>query len=116
MSANRPVSTLDLSETEQRFLQLIREIQFGYVQDLRIEDGQLVLDPQPLAIKDVKFGAGQPTTYPEECELKRQIADFFQFVRTVGSGEIRRLEIRHAAPILAEIEHQPLPEGGGSAE
>ena len=116
MESNYPVRTHDLLPSEMRFLAAMRDLQFGRFERVQIEHGQLILDPWPAAIKGLKFGVSQPAAYPEECQLKRQISDFFQFVRSVESGEIRRLDIWNAAPVAAEIEHRAPREGDDRAE
>jgi len=113
MRPNYPASTSDLLPSERRFLAAMRDLKFGYFEGLRIERGQLVLEPWPRAVRDVKFGSDRPVAYPEACQLKRQICEFFQLVRSIDSGEIRKLEIRYAVPLLAEIDQGPPREGGG---
>jgi len=72
-----------------------------------IENGELVLDPWPTTVKNLKFGSDDPTTYPtisDEYELKRQVVELLEYIRGVGAGEIRTLEIRHGLPFSMEVE------------
>ena len=80
---------------------------FGRAEFLRIERGQLVLDPSPLLVRTIKFGAEQSSAKekPLDFQLTKQAADLFQYVRSVEAGEIRTLEIRDGLPFLMEIEH-----------
>ena len=108
MIAARPHSTTDLLPSERVFLAAIQQVGFGRFEYLQIRQGDLVLDPWPVAVRDVKFGV-EPSG-PDSCEsraefdLKRQVADFFEYTRGVDAGEIRTLEIRHGLPFSMEIE------------
>jgi hypothetical protein len=115
MTTSAPTSTRDLRPSERRFLAAMRQLGFGRIEFLRIERGELVLDPWPTVVRDIKFGATDPVAvkqFPEEFELKRQVTEFFQYVRSVDSGEIRTLEIHNGLPFSMEIELRPELNGG----
>jgi len=106
MSASKPCFTGDLAPAEQRSLAAMRKIGFGRFEYVQIREGQIVLDPWPVAVRDVKFGVeatDERTTRPD-CQLKRQVAEFFEYTRDVEAGEIRTLEIRHGLPFSMEVE------------
>jgi len=93
-AVSRPKSTRDLSPTERRFVLAMHELRFGRFEFLRIESGELVLDPWPATIRAVKFGTGEAdkqTGLPDQFDLKRQVADFFEHVRSMNTGTIRCL-------------------------
>jgi hypothetical protein len=111
----RPMSTRDLTVLERCFLAAMTEVGFGRFEFLRIEHGELVLDPWPRTIRGVKFGSADAATreiLSDEFELKRQVGEFFEYVRAVDAGEIRCLELRHGIPFSMEIEHRPNSSGG----
>ena len=86
----------------------MQELGHGRFECLKIERGEVVLDPWPSTVRKVKFGAGGPAgpkDRPTEFTLKRQLAEFFAYVRAVDAGEIRTLEIQNGLPFLMEIEH-----------
>jgi len=105
----RPVSTRDLLPSECRFLIAMHELGFGSVESTPIRNGELILDPWPTIIRSVKFGSEASAAFrpTEEFLLKRQVAEFFEYVRAVDDGEIRCLEVRHGLPFSMEIEHRP---------
>lgn len=114
MSASRPCFTGDLTAPEQLFLAAMREVGFGRFEYIQLRKGQIVLDPSPVAVRDVKFGAeaaDERTTRPD-CQLKRQVAEFFEYTRDVEAGEIRTLEIRHGLPFSMEVELAAQGRGG----
>jgi hypothetical protein len=106
MSASRPCFTGDLTTSEHRFLAAIREVGFGRFEYIQIRKGEIILDPWPVAVRDVKFGAeaADERTARPDCQLKRQVAELFEYTRDVEAGEIRTLEIRHGLPFSMEVE------------
>jgi hypothetical protein len=103
-----PKATHDLSPSERRFVVAMNELRFGRFEFLRIEHGKLVLDPWPAATRSFKFGNGHLAArkeVPNEFELKRHVAQFFERVRSIEAGEIRCLEVRHGLPFSMEVEH-----------
>jgi hypothetical protein len=101
--------------SERRFLAAITELGFGRFELLRIERGELVLDPWPATVRHVKFGSADAAMHkplPDGFELKAQVAEFFEYVRAVNEGEIRCLELRHGLPFSMEIQHRSAASGG----
>lgn len=86
----------------------MRQLRFGRFESLRIERGELVLDPWLTAVRTMKFGseASGRTELPESFELKHQVAEFIEYVRAMDAGEIRDLEVRHGLPFSMEVEHR----------
>jgi hypothetical protein len=106
---NRILSTRDLFPSERRFLVALDDIPFGRFEHMRIENGQLVLDPWPATVRGVKFGPDSPATTRTssgEFDLKRQVVEFFEYVRSVHTGEIRCLEVKHSLPFSMEVSQQ----------
>jgi hypothetical protein len=104
-----PKTTRDLLPSERRFLRAMHELRFGHFQDLRVHNGELVLDPAPVAVRQLKFGAAGPAhvdVSDGEFDLKQPVARFFQYVRSVQLGEIRLLQIHNGLPMLAEEEQR----------
>lgn len=109
----RLVDTRDLRSSERELVTAMSQLGFGRFEYLRIERGQIVLDPWPTSVRDVKFCSADPGAAkipPADFELKAQVAQLFEYVRSVDAGEIRTLEIKHGLPFSMEIEHRV--EGG----
>ena len=107
---SRPMSTRDLLHSERRFVVAMYGLGFGRFEFLRIQTGELMLDPWPTTVRGVKFASEDPSTSrtpPDEFELKRQVTELFEYVRAVDAGEIRCLEVRHGLPFSMEVEHRP---------
>ena len=112
MSGSRPSSTQDLLPSERRLVAAMQRLGFGRFEFLRIERGEVVLDPWPTTIRDLKFGCADsapPAPKSDAFALKRQVAELFEYIRSVEAGEIRTLEVKHGLPFSMEIE---LPQGG----
>ena len=89
---SRPTSTRDLLPTERTFIGAMSSLGFGRFEYLRIERGELVFDPWPGVVRDVKFGSldpGAARAVPAYFELKPQVAELFEYIRDVDAGEIR---------------------------
>jgi hypothetical protein len=112
---SRPVFARDLLPSEKRFFAAMTDISFGRIEFLRIERGELVLDPWPTTVRTVKFGSADTANHKPlvgEVGLKAEVAEFFEYVRAVDAGEIRCLALRHSLPFTMEIAHGPNAIGG----
>lgn len=112
------MSIQDLSPSERRFVQAMSELQFGRFESIRIEEGEVRLDPWPVAIQDVKFANADSVQRPSErCDLKLQIVELLAYIRSVKAGDIRTLRVRHRLPFSMEISYCPEPpEGRGQGD
>lgn len=102
----KPRSTRDLCPSERRFLSAMRQLGHGRFESLRIQQGELVLEPPPTAVRSVKFGKPTPNRpeHPSSTfDLKQEVAQLFGFVRGVDAGEIRVLEVRGGLPLYMDI-------------
>jgi hypothetical protein len=106
MNRGRPATTRDLLPTERSLLGIIRALRFGQIEFLRITAGEPVLDPKPTVVNALKFGVPRESTAPPgtDFDLKREVADLFEYTRDVDEGEIRSLVVRHGLPFSMEIE------------
>ena len=100
-----PLTTHDLLSSEVAFVAAMQQLGFGRFEYLKIRGGELVLDPWPDTIQDIKFATPKNNGKPELAadELRPQIAELFDYVRSGEAGEIRILEIRHGLPFAMEV-------------
>ncbi len=114
----QPATIQDLLPSEVAFVAAMQQLGFGRFEYLQIRGGELILNPGPVTVRDVKFGSPVTTGKPAAAtsELRPQIAEFFVYVRDVDAGEIRELEVRHGLPFSMEIELPgakiAVPQGG----
>lgn len=105
--ATRPRTTHELSGSECSFVRMLQDVGFGRLESLKIHNGVLVLDPWPTVVRVLKFGlADDPVpTHPADFELKKPLAQFFEYIRGVDVGVIRRLDVHHGLPFSMEIQY-----------
>ena len=101
-----PVTTHDLLPSEVAFVAAMQQLGFGRFEYLQIRGGELVLNPWPVAVRDIKFAAAANCAKPSDStsDLRPQVAELFEYVRDVDAGEIRELQVRHGLPFSMEIE------------
>ncbi len=55
----RPMSTRDFRRSERRFVAALEQLGFGRLEFVRIHSGELALDPWPMTVQLLKFGAAK---------------------------------------------------------
>lgn len=105
MTKAGPTSTQNLLPSERRILGAMRRMRFGRFEGLQIRNGELVLDPWPPTIQDMKCGSqgSQQTTTANEFPLKQEVVERVEYIRGVAVGTIRILEILYGPPFSMEI-------------
>lgn len=90
-----------LSPARRQLLELLQQINFGRLESLEVRDGQPVLSPRPLVVREHKFG-GENGPRPEltspDFALKQQVVELFEFFDEMQDGVIDVLEIKHGLP------------------
>jgi hypothetical protein len=101
-----PVAVQDLHPSEAAFVAAMQDLGFGRFEFLRIRDGEFVLQPWPVVVRDVKFASAVHTgrAVDSHSGLCQQVVELFAYVRDVDDGEIRSLEVRHGLPFSMEVE------------
>ena len=97
----------DLRPNEQRLVQMLRDIGFGRLEDLRVERGEVIFNPAPTVIRTVHFGSStsnQPTYGSANFELKTQVIELIELIRKMRTGRIRTLQIRSGLPVIGDVE------------
>ena len=103
------VSITDIRPSEREFVLAMQKLGFGQFEGVRVVAGELALDPLPRMVQTVKFGAeAYDAAIPSsDFQLKRQVLQFLERVRSIEAGEIRSLEVRHGLPFAMELVSQP---------
>ena len=95
-----------LSEPEQRLLETMQIIDFGWLHEVRVESGSPTFTPAPKAVRDLKLGAGQgarPELNKADFVLKREVVELFKALREIHNGVIS-IECRHGLPARSRYE------------
>jgi hypothetical protein len=99
-----PLRTRDLSAQQRSLLHLMREHQFGRVENMPVEDGEPILDGVKI-VRVVRLGAESNVTHVtrlNDFELKNPVCDLFEKLAQLRNGTIVRLEFRRGLPFLLE--------------
>ena len=107
LSRNTSTNRLrDLSPVRRKLVEMMQLINFGRLEDLKVRDGEPVLEPGPRLVREVKFaaesGPRSETNLPDFI-LKEQHRDLFRVLDQLGTGTIAVLSIKHGLPFHAEL-------------
>lgn len=96
-----------LTASRRRLVEVMQDLNHGYIEGLVLRDGEPIFDPPPRVIRDVKFCAEngpRPESNLDDFEIKAQVRDLFSHLDTLGNGTIRRLEVQRGLPFRMQIE------------
>ena len=102
----RELSIQLLSPSRRRLVELMQEIHFGRIKELRVRDGEPILEPRPRIFRDFKFGAmDRPhrTRSNDDFALKEEVVELFALFDREHSLAIKTLEIHHGLPFLMTV-------------
>lgn len=95
-----------LTPARRQFVRMMQAINYGEVRHLAIRDGQPVMEPAPVVVRAVKFGAengARRETATEDFALKAQVVELFSEFDRLGTGEVERIEVKGGLPFMAMI-------------
>jgi hypothetical protein len=98
-----------LPKPHQRLVDLMQQINFGRLENLVVADGQVVMDPPPRVVREIKFGSENGARRElslGDFALKAQVVELMQYIDDLQDGEIDVLEIKGGLPfrmILREV-------------
>ena len=101
-----PGRTLDLSPPQRSLVEIMREHQFGRIENMTVRDGEPVFDRHLKIVRLVRLngrGRGQKTFGADEFELKDSVRDLFDELARLENGSVITLEFRHGLPFLLEM-------------
>jgi len=104
---NRDSTKSSLSQPNTQLIELMQHVNFGRIEGIPICNGELILDPPPRVIREIKFCAEngpRPETTKQDFVLKAQVRDFFAQVEALGNGVIHSLEVKHGLPFKMIVE------------
>jgi len=111
-AAGAEVRKSQLSQAQQRLVDLMARVRFGRIESLRIVSGQPLLDPPPRVTRTLKVGARSDSPVPssttvDDFVLKAAVVELIAHLARLGDGVVGRIEIAHGIPLLLEV-HEPL--------
>ena len=101
-----PIKTSRNLNTQQRSLvELMREHQFGRIENMSIHLGQPLLDSNVRVVRVAKLGAksgGTKLPSTDDFELKKAVCDLLDELERLQNGTVVCLEFRQGLPFLLE--------------
>jgi hypothetical protein len=101
-----PLRTPDLSAQQRSLVELMREQQFGRVENVPIRAGQPIFNPEVRVVRVARLGGengGINVPTAADFELKQSVCDLLDELARLQNGTILKLEFRHGLPCLLEI-------------
>jgi hypothetical protein len=102
-------TTQDLTPAQRGLVQIMREHQFGRIENWRVEAGQPILRPDTKIVRVARINGSEDipeVSIQGELELKPAVRDLLGQLEKLSSGTVLRLEFRHGLPCLLETEAQ----------
>ena len=99
-------STTQLSPARKALVRILREVDFGRLEDLLVRTGEPVLSPSPRVVRTVRFGASEDegaTPSLEELAQRPAVRKLMRLLSRMKNGCIARLENRNAQPAFMEF-------------
>ena len=97
-----------LSESRQRLIELMQEINFGWIEGLTLRGGEPMFKPAPRVIRDYKFGGENGSRMERDTDdftLKMKVADLFRQFEVMGNGTIKEIEVKYGLPFRMRLDH-----------
>lgn len=92
----------DLSFANRRLVDLLSEINFGRILELRFASGEPVYDPPPRYQRDYRLSGAcepPPPKPKSDFQLRQPVVRLLAAIVARGDGRIVNLEVRHGMPI-----------------
>ena len=87
-------------------MEIMREHQFGRIENMTVRDGEPVFDHHLKLVRLVRLNGrsrGQKTLGADEFELKDSVRDLFAELARLENGSVIMLEFRYGLPFLLEM-------------
>jgi hypothetical protein len=95
-----------LTPARRAIVELLQRINFGIIHNLKVENRQPVLNPEPTVIREIKLAAenGPRSEYhTPNFRLKPQWIELFELFDSLGTGVIESLEFKNGIPFKVMV-------------
>jgi len=114
-SSRGPRTTENLTPAQRSLVQLMRDRQFGRIENLPVKSGQPVLR-DALLVQVQRLDGGRPRAGPpaeEHYQLKQEVCAMFEEFARLQNCLVVRLGFRHGLPV--QLETAPLDPSGSES-
>ncbi len=95
-----------LSPARRRLVELMQEINYGRIENLQIEGGEPIFNPQPTVLRQYLFGKENgPNPYRgvDSFTLKKKVTELFEIFDRELSLSIQELIIDNGLPVRMTV-------------
>lgn len=106
----KQVTKFSVSPARQQLLEWLRNIYYGRIESLQVENGEPVLNPPPKIIHEHKIhGMNFPRPIPpwRDYLLKEEVVTLFNYLNEIGDGTIDRIDIQAGLPFRVTVSWTP---------
>jgi hypothetical protein len=95
----------DLSLARQHFLDVCRDLGFGFIRNLRIVGHEPVLPPPSDIVRDIVFGKrnGPHEIGSDDFVLKAEVVEFLSYLDQLDDCVIEVLVVKHGLPFQMQV-------------
>ena len=96
----------NLTPQKQQLIELMQQVHFGRIEQLRVCDGEPVFDPPPRVVRQVVFGkanGAHPLRNQESFALKKTVVQLFEVFERERSLLILELVIDNGLPVRMAV-------------
>jgi len=95
----------DLSPTRQRFLDVCRDLGFGFIRNLRVLGHEPVLPPASDIVRDIVFGKrnGPHEVASDDFALRTEVVEFLSYLDQLEDCVIEVLFVKHGLPFQMQV-------------
>ena len=108
--SRKRVSIRDLSKSRRQLIELVRRLNFGWVEQLVVRDGEPVLSPLPKVVTERKLqGESFPPIPPaaDDAETPDPFLRLFRYFDQIQDVTVERLLVKYALPFKLDAIEPP---------
>ena len=96
---------VDLSPARQHFLDVCRDLGFGFIRNLRVVGHEPILPPPSDIVRDIVFGKrnGPHEIGPDDFVLKADVVEFLSYLDQLDDCVIEVLFVKHGLPFQMQV-------------
>ena len=101
------VNKESLTPPQKRLIELMQDINFGFITDILVRDGEPEITSETVIMREFKLGGlngSRPERGREDFVLKQSVVELFEQLTLLCNGNIHKLEIKHGLPFSISIE------------
>jgi hypothetical protein len=95
-----------LSPARQHFLEVCRDLGFGFIRNLRVVGGEPIPPSPSDVVRDIVFGkqnGPREVDASDDFILKAQAVEFFSYLDHLGDCVIELLVVKHGLPFQMQV-------------